>query len=192
MLEAFVSSTVGVFIAEIGDKTQLLTLFLAARFAQKNAIIAGIFTATLLNHAVSAFLGVWLAQFISPDMMKWIVGASFIAVGLWLLIPDKDDGDDEGKWLKYGAYAATVVLFFLAEIGDKTQIATVLLAAKYQNLFWVVCGSVLGLMLANVPVVYLGDRIMQKIPAKAVRMAACALFCLLGTITLLGQGISLH
>ncbi len=192
MLEAFVSSTVGVFIAEIGDKTQLLTLFLAARFAQKNAIIAGIFTATLLNHAVSAFLGVWLAQFISPEMMKWIVGISFIAVGLWLLIPDKDDGDDEGKWLKYGAYIATVVLFFLAEIGDKTQIATVLLAAKYQNLFWVVSGSVLGLMLANVPVAYLGDRIMQNIPAKAVRIAACALFCLLGTITLLGQGISLH
>lgn len=191
-MEAFLSSTLGVFIAEIGDKTQLLTLFLAARFAQKNAIILGIFIATLLNHAVSAFFGVWLSQTVSPDVMKWVVGASFIVVGLWLLIPDKDDADTGQGWLKYGAFTATLVLFFLAEIGDKTQLATVLLAAKYQNLFWVVSGSVLGLMLANVPVAYLGERIIQKIPAKAVRIAACILFCVLGVITLVGEGIVLR
>lgn len=190
-MEAFFSSTLGVAIAEIGDKTQLLALFLAATFAQKNAIVMGIFVSTLLNHLLSAVLGVWLAQFVSPELMKWIVGGSFIAVGLWLLLPDKDE-DPNNKWLKYGAFTATVVLFFMAEIGDKTQIATVLLAAKYQQLFMVVCGSVIGLMLANVPVVYLGEMLMKKIPAKAVRIAACALFCVLGVITLLGQGISLQ
>ena len=111
-MEDFLSSTFGVFIAEIGDKTQLLTLFLAARFAQKNAVIAGIFAATLLNHLVSAWLGVWLAASVSPVLVKWIVGLSFIAVGLWLLKPDKDDdGDNGGRWLKYGAFAATLVLF---------------------------------------------------------------------------------
>ncbi len=190
-MEAFFSSTLGVAIAEIGDKTQLLALFLAARFAQKNAIVAGMFAATLLNHAVSAVFGVWLAQTVSPDMMKWIVGLSFIAVGLWLLLPDKADGPDS-RWLKYGAFGATTVLFFLAEIGDKTQIATVLLAAKYQEMFWVVAGSILGLMLANVPVVYLGEALMKKIPAKAVRLAACVLFCILGAATLTGNGISLQ
>ncbi|UOO81979.1 TMEM165/GDT1 family protein [Uruburuella testudinis] len=190
-MEAFLSSTLAVAIAEIGDKTQLLALFLAARFHQKSAIIAGIFVATLFNHLFSAVLGVWLAQFISPEMMKWIVGVSFIAVGLWLLVPDKDGGTDK-RWLKYGAFGATAVLFFLAEIGDKTQIATVLLAAKYQAMFWVVAGSTFGLMLANVPVVFLGRAMMKKIPAKAVRTAACVLFCLLGMVTLAGGGIALH
>ena len=133
-MEAFLSSTLSVAAAEIGDKTQLLSLFLAARFAQKNAIVAGIFIATLLNHLVSAVFGVWLAQELSPDVAKWAVGISFIAVGLWLLLPDKDE-DPGSRWLKYGAFSATVILFFMAEIGDKTQIATVLLAAKYQELF---------------------------------------------------------
>ena len=176
-MEAFLSSTLAVAIAEIGDKTQLLALFLAARFAQKNAIIAGIFVATLLNHFVSAVFGVWVAQWVSPEMMKWIVGISFIAVGLWLLLPDKDD-DEDSKWLRYGAFGATLVLFFLAEIGDKTQI-------------WVVAGSTLGLMLANVPVVYLGEKLIRKIPAKAVRIAACLLFCVMGVMTLMGEGIAL-
>ena len=189
-MEAFFSSLVAVAISEIGDKTQLLALFLAARCAQKNAIIMGIFVGTLLNHLVSAVLGVWLVQFISPEMMKWIVGLSFIVVGLWLLVPDKDE-ETNSKWLKYGAFGATVVLFFLAEIGDKTQIATVLLAAKYQTMLWVVCGSVLGLMLADVPVIYLGDMLIKKIPAKAVRIAACILFVVLGAITLMGSGVSL-
>ena len=123
-------------------------------------------------------------------MMKWIVGISFIAVGLWLLLPDKDGGEDS-KWLRYGAFGATLVLFFLAEIGDKTQIATVLLAAKYQEMFWVLAGSTLGLMLANVPVVYLGEKLMRRIPARAVRIAACVLFCIMGVLTLMGAGIAL-
>ena len=165
-MEAFFSSMLGVAIAEIGDKTQLLALFLAARFAHKNAIVAGIFIATLLNQRVSA------------------------ALGLWLLLPDKDE-DPDSKWLKYGAFTATVVLFFLAEIGDKTQIATVLLAAKYQSILLVVVGSIAGLMIASVPAVYLGEMLMRKIPAKAVRIVACILFCLLGILTLLGDGIVL-
>lgn len=189
-MEAFLSSTLAVAVAEIGDKTQLLALFLAARFSQKTAIIAGIFTATLLNHFVSAVLGVWLASRVSPDMMKCIVGLSFIAVGLWLLLPDKNGGENS-KWLRFGAFGATLVLFFLAEVGDKTQIATVLLAAKYQSMFWVVTGSTLGLLLANAPVVYLGNALVRKIPVKAVRIAACVLFCALGTATLLGGGIAL-
>jgi putative membrane protein len=190
LMEAFFSSMLGVAIAEIGDKTQLLALFLAARFAQKNAVVSGIFIATLLNHLVSAFVGVWLAEAISPEIVKWVVGISFIAVGLWLLLPDKDENPDS-RWLKYGAFGATVFLFFIAEIGDKTQIATVLLAAKYQSLSMVVLGSVAGLMLATVPVVYLGDMLMKKIPAKAVRISACVLFCVLGVITLAGGGIML-
>ena len=189
-MEAFLSSTLSVAAAEIGDKTQLLSLFLAARFAQKNAIVAGIFIATLLNHLVSAVFGVWLAQELSPDVAKWAVGISFIAVGLWLLLPDKDE-DPGSRWLKYGAFSATVILFFMAEIGDKTQIATVLLAAKYQSILLVVVGSIAGLMIASVPAVYLGEMLMRKIPAKAVRIAACILFCLLGILTLLGDGIVL-
>ena len=189
-MKALFSSTFSVFIAEIGDKTQLLTLFLAARFAQKNAIIAGIFAATLLNHAVSAWLGVWLAGYVSHETIKWLVGGSFIAVGLWLLIPDKDEGGENAHYLKYGAFAATLALFFLAEIGDKTQVATVLLAAKYQDLAVVLIGSVLGLMLANVPVAYLGAEIVRKIPATAVRRNACLLFCITGALTCLGGSLS--
>lgn len=187
-MEAFLASLTSVAAAEIGDKTQLLTLFLAARFAQKNAIILGIIVATILNHAFSALLGVWAANSLSPDVMKWVVGISFIFVGLWLLIPDKED-DEDTKWVKYGAFVATLVLFFIAEIGDKTQIATVLLAAKYNSFWAVILGSTLGLLVANVPVVYLGEWLMTKIPFKAVRITACVLFCLLGVITLVaGNG----
>ena len=189
-MSALLASTLAVAIAEIGDKTQLLTLFLAARFAQKYAIVAGILVATLLNHAISAWLGVALAGWLSPELMKWLVGISFIAVGLWVLIPDKEDEEDT-RWLKYGAFAATTVLFFLAEIGDKTQIATVLLAAKYQDVFWVVVGSTLGMLAANVPVAFLGAWLMQRLPLRPVRVAACVLFCALGVLTLLGGGIHL-
>ena len=183
-MEAFLSSTLAVAIAEIGDKTQLLALFLAARFNQKSAIIAGIFVSTLLNHLLSAVIGVWLAQFVSPEMMKWIVGISFIAVGLWLLVPDKD-GATNNRWLQYGAFGATVVLFFLAEIGDKTQIATVLLAAKYDSLIQVVTGTTLGMMLANVPVVLIGKLGADKLPLKGIRIACAILFVGLGVSTLI-------
>lgn len=182
-MDAFISSTLAVALAEIGDKTQLLALFLAARFAQKYAIVAGILLATLLNHALSAWLGVWLAQWLSPAMMVWIVGLSFIGVGLWLLKPDPDD-DVDGRYMHYGAFVATTVLFFLAEIGDKTQIATVLLAAKYHDMVMVVAGSTLGMLLANVPVVFMGGWLMGRLPFKAVRIGACVLFCAMGLFTL--------
>lgn len=182
-MDAFLSSTLAVALAEIGDKTQLLALFLAARFAQKYAIAAGILVATLLNHAASAWLGVWLAQWLSPMLMTWLVGLSFIGVGLWLLKPDQDDAVD-GRYMRYGAFVATLVLFFLAEIGDKTQIATVLLAAKYHDVSAVVLGSTVGMLMANVPVVFMGQWLMGKLPFKAVRMGACVLFCALGVFTL--------
>lgn len=181
-MDAFFSSTLLVALAEIGDKTQLLALFLAARFRQKYAVSAGIVAATLLNHAVSAWLGVWLAARFSPTALSWLVGGSFIAVGLWLLLPDKD-GSQESPMMKYGAFLATFVLFFLAEIGDKTQLATVFLAARYHDMWAVVAGSTLGLVLANVPVVYLGERLLSRIPARTVRIAACLLFCAMGLWT---------
>ncbi|MGF6148430.1 Uncharacterized protein family UPF0016 [Kingella potus] len=189
-MDAFSASLLGVFVAEIGDKTQLLTLFLAARFANRNAVAAGILAATLLNHLFSAFFGVWLAAHVPPAAVKWAVGLSFVAVGLWLLLPDKDGGGGNARYLRYGAFAATAVLFFLAEIGDKTQIATVLLAARYHDWLWVTAGSTFGMMAANLPAAYWGGKILTKIPARAVRLAACLLFCLLGVLTLAGGGIA--
>ncbi|MBU1312106.1 MAG: TMEM165/GDT1 family protein [Gammaproteobacteria bacterium] len=179
-MEALFSSFTAVAIAEIGDKTQLLSLFLAARFRAKGAIIAGILLATLLNHAASAWLGVWVAQLIPANWHYGLLGGSFIAVGLWLLIPDKDDSDDSGV-LRYGAFVASCVLFFLAEMGDKTQVATVLLAANFEQAVWyVIWGTTLGMLAANVPVVYAGSWLMQKIPLALARRAACAVFISLG------------
>ena len=180
-MEAFLSSTLAVAIAEIGDKTQLLALFLAARFAQKNAIIAGIFVATLLNHFVSAVFGVWVAQWVSPEMMKWIVGISFIAVGLWLLLPDKDD-DEDSKWLRYGAFGATLVLFFLAEIGDKTQIATVALAAQFQSVLLVTLGTTFGMLIANIPMIFIGQKLADHLPMLWIQRVAAMLFILFGLV----------
>jgi len=183
MMDAFLSSLTAVTIAEIGDKTQLLSLFLAARFRNKTAIIAGILLATLLNHAASAWFGAWIAQFIPTGWHAWLLGGSFIAVALWLLIPDKDDSD-ETSLLRYGAFVASTVLFFLAEIGDKTQIATVILAATYEATSMVIIGSTLGMLLANVPVVYLGHYILQRISLEWARRAACLVFLLLGLLTI--------
>lgn len=183
-MDAFIPSTLAVAIAEIGDKTQLLTLFLAARFTQRNAIILGILVATLINHGLSAWLGAWLVQWVPESWMPWIIGGSFIAVGLWVLIPDKDDEED-GAVLKYGAFIATCILFFIAEIGDKTQIATVILAARYDSLFWVIAGTTIGMMLANVPVAYAGSWLMQKIPLNLARWSACGLFVGLGVLSII-------
>ena len=179
-MEAFLSSFTAVAIAEIGDKTQLLSLFLAARFRAKGAIIAGILVATLLNHAASAWLGALAAQFIPANWQPLLLGGSFIAVALWLLIPDKDDSDDTSV-LRYGAFIASCVLFFLAEIGDKTQIATVLLAASFeQALALVIVGTTLGMLAANVPVVYAGEWLMKRIPLNIARYSACVVFMLIG------------
>lgn len=180
IMDAFISSFTAVAVAEIGDKTQLLSLFLAARFRAKGAIVAGILVATLLNHAASAWLGVWVAQFIPHGWHNILLGGSFIAVALWLLLPDKDDSEDNSM-LRYGAFAASCMLFFLAEIGDKTQIATVILAASFeQAVWWVIVGTTLGMLAANVPVVYAGSWLMQKISLKWARWSACTLFIVLG------------
>lgn len=182
-MQAFLSSVFPVLLAEIGDKTQLLTLFLAARFAQKYAIIAGMLAATLLNHIVSAWFGVLLAEWATPTVMAWIAGVCFILVGVWLLKPDKDQPLNH-RHLRYGAFITTCILFFVAEIGDKTQLATITLAARYHDVFSVVTGSTLGILLANVPAIFLGARLVNKLPLKAIRISACLLFCLLGVLTL--------
>jgi putative Ca2+/H+ antiporter (TMEM165/GDT1 family) len=182
--DAFVASFASVTVAEIGDKTQLLSLFLAARFRSRGAIIAGILVATLLNHAASAWFGAWVAQFIPPGWHSWLLGGSFIAVALWLLIPDKDDSE-EVSVLKYGAFFASCILFFLAEIGDKTQVATVLLAATYPETWQVIFGTTIGMLAANVPVVYAGSWLLERISLDWARRVACAIFMLLGVVTIL-------
>lgn len=182
-MDALLYSFTGVAIAEIGDKTQLLSLFLVARFRSRLPIIAGILVATLLNHAASAWFGAWVAQFIPATWHAWLLGSSFIAVALWLLIPDKDDSEDS-QILQYGAFVASCVLFFLAEIGDKTQIATVLLAATYSQTWLVIIGTTLGMLAANVPVVYAGRWILERVPLDWARRAACAVFMVLGIATI--------
>ncbi len=184
-MEAFINSAVMVTLAEIGDKTQLLSLLLATKFRNKLPIILGILIATLLNHAASAWLGQWLAQYVQSDLSRWILGGSFIALGLWLLIPDKDE-DVTSKYDQYGAFVVTLILFFLAEIGDKTQIATVLLGAQYSAaLLWVTLGTTAGMLLANVPVVFLGQHLMKILPFNVIRMLAAAAFILAGVYSII-------
>lgn len=186
-MEAFLSSTLAVAVAEIGDKTQLLALFLAARYCRPYIISLGVLIATLVNHALSAWAGVALAQVIPPHWIPWLIAGSFFAIALWLLIPDKED-EDMGRCDKYGPFVATLVLFFLAEIGDKTQIATVVLAAKYSVDFWsaavVILGTTLGMLLANVPVIFAGKWLMDRLPLAVARKAAFGLFVLLAIATL--------
>jgi putative Ca2+/H+ antiporter (TMEM165/GDT1 family) len=189
-MEAFLSSTLAVAIAEIGDKTQLLALFLAARYGRPYLISLGVLVATLANHSLSAWLGVILADVIPAEWVKWIIAGSFFAIALWLLVPDKED-DDTGRFANYGAFFATVALFFLAEIGDKTQIATVILAAKFSADMWmtmaVIAGTTLGMLLANVPIIFAGKWLMDKLPLGFAHKAACVLFILLGIATLVGM-----
>lgn len=177
-----------VALAEIGDKTQLLALLLAARFRKPWPIVAGILVATILNHALAGWLGVLAAQRLTPAVLRWIVAGSFIAIALWTLKPDTLD--DDGSMLSTrSAFIATTIAFFLAEIGDKTQVATVLLAAKYSPLWQVVAGTTLGMLLANVPVVVLGSRFAEKLPLRAARIAAALVFLALGLwVALRGLG----
>jgi putative Ca2+/H+ antiporter (TMEM165/GDT1 family) len=180
-LQALSVSTATVALSEIGDKTQLLALLLATRFRKPWQIAFGILTATLINHGLSAWLGVSLTHWLSPQVLRWMVAVSFLGIGLWTLIPDKLD--DEGEKLpSHGAYLATTLAFFVAEIGDKTQIATVLLATKYQPLWAVVVGTTAGMLLADLPVVWLGSRFSNRLPLKPVRMIAAAVFVLLGLL----------
>ena len=174
-LHALWVSTGTVALAEIGDKTQLLALLLAARFRKPWPIAFGILTATVLNHAVSAWLGAEISALLSPEVLRWLVAASFLAVALWTLKPDHLDAGNETLPAR-GAFVATCIAFFLAEIGDKTQVATVLLATKYSPLWEVVAGTTLGMLVANLPVVWLGHRFADRLPLKAARWTAAAVF----------------
>jgi len=173
-MQALFLSTLAVAVAEIGDKTQLLALLLAARFRRPLPIVSGILVATLLNHALAAWAGALAAQWLTPELLRWIVAGSFLAVALWTLKPD---AIDEAQALPArGAFVATTVAFFIAEIGDKTQVATVLLATRYEPLWQVVIGTTLGMLLANVPVVLLGSRFARRLPLRAARIVAAVLF----------------
>lgn len=186
-MDAFLVSTGVVALAEIGDKTQLLAFILAAKFRRPWPIIAGILVATLVNHGFAGALGAWLTTLVEPQMLRWILGLSFIAMAVWILIPDKIDAD-EGALARYGVFGTTLIAFFLAEMGDKTQIATVALAAQYQDFLVVVVGTTLGMMIANVPAVLLGDRIAEKLPVRLVHVVAACIFATLGIMTLIGAG----
>ena len=182
--ESFLVSTGIVALGEMGDKTQLLALLLAARYRRPLPIVAGILVATLANHAMAAALGTWLTRWIDPTWMRWGLGVSFIAVALWMLVPDQaaDVGGEPHN--RFGVFGVTVVAFFLAEMGDKTQIATVMLAARYNELLAVTAGTTLGMMLANVPVVYLGDRVTRRVPIVWVHRVAALVFAALGVAVL--------
>ena len=186
-MEAFLISTGIVALAEIGDKTQLLAFLLAAKFRRPVPIVLGILVATVANHGLAAALGAWIAGAMGPEAMRWVLGVSFLAMAVWTLIPDKLDEDD-AKVGGYGVFLATLVAFFIAEMGDKTQVATVALAARFDALWAVVAGTTLGMMLANVPAVYFGERIANKVPLKLVHGIAAAIFAALGVATLLGAG----
>jgi putative Ca2+/H+ antiporter (TMEM165/GDT1 family) len=180
-MDALLVSTLTVALAEIGDKTQLLALVLAARFRRPWPIVAGILAATLLNHAASAWVGAWLAGVLSPQVLRWGVVVSFLAVAAWALVPDKlDEQEAASRTSVHGVFVATLVAFFLVEIGDKTQVATVVLAARYHPLWQVVAGTTVGMLLANVPVVLLGARFAHRLPLRAARWAAALLFAVLG------------
>ncbi|QEL63523.1 hypothetical protein OTERR_00470 [Oryzomicrobium terrae] len=185
LMEAFLVSTGIVALAEIGDKTQLLSFVLAARFKRPWPIVAGIFVATVFNHAAAGAVGAWITHLVGPDVMRWVLGLSFLAMAGWILVPDKLD-DDEAPQARYGAFATTLIAFFLAEMGDKTQVATVALAARFDSLAAVVLGTTFGMMLANVPAVLVGDKLAHKLPVKAIHVACAAIFAALGVAALAG------
>ena len=187
-MEAFLVSTLVVAVGEIGDKTQLLALLLAARFRKPVPIILGILVATLANHTVAGLVGAWVSANLAPETLRWGLGLSFLAIAVWALKPDKID-ESPSTLGRYGVFLVTLVAFFLAEIGDKTQLATVALAAKYQMLPAVVAGTTLGMLIADVPAVFIAQAASPKIPFKAVRYIAAALFAALGVAALAGVGL---
>lgn len=186
---AFILSTGLVALAEMGDKTQLLALLLAARYRKPVPILIAILLATLLNHAIAAAFGQWLAEFFNAGWMRWLLAASFIGMAIWMLIPDKLDDDENSlsRWQKYGVFGATFILFFLAEIGDKTQIATVALAARFDALIPVLMGTTLGMMIANAPAVFIGDKLANKLPITLIHRIAAAIFLLVGVGVIVQQ-----
>ena len=186
-MEAFLISTGIVALAEMGDKTQLMALLLAARFRKPWPIVWGILVATLANHALAGALGASVTTFLGPTTLRWLLGVSFLAMAVWMLVPDKLEDEEQDMAPKFGVFGTTVVAFFLAEMGDKTQIATVMLAAQYQSWVWVVAGTTLGMMLANAPVVWLGERITRLVPLIWVHRISAAVFVVLGVLVLLAD-----
>jgi putative Ca2+/H+ antiporter (TMEM165/GDT1 family) len=189
-MDAFLVSTGIVALAEIGDKTQLLAFLLAARFRRPLPIVFGIFVATIANHAFAAAVGALVSKLLGPEVMRWVLGLAFIGMAAWIMVPDDIDADDAAP-ARFGVFLTTVIAFFLAEMGDKTQVATVALAARYASTVAVVAGTTLGMMLANVPAVYFGDRIAGRVPLKLVHGLAALIFLVLGVATLLGAGRNL-
>jgi putative Ca2+/H+ antiporter (TMEM165/GDT1 family) len=190
-MEALLISTGVVALAEIGDKTQLLAFILAARFKKPVPIIFGILCATLVNHGLAGALGAWITSAVSPEIMRWVLGASFIGMAIWTMIPDKIEEEETQIAKKLGVFGATLITFFLAEMGDKTQIATVAMAAHYPDPLMVVAGTTLGMLIADVPAVFIGDKLANKIPMKLVHTIAACIFAAMGVATLLGAGKSL-
>ena len=184
-MEALYISTGVVALAEMGDKTQLLAFILAARFKKPVPIILGILCATLVNHGLAGALGAWITSVISPETMRWVLGLSFIGMAIWTLIPDKIEEEETQVAQKMGGFGATLVTFFLAEMGDKTQIATVALAAHYGAPLMVVIGTTLGMLIADVPAVFVGNKFAEKIPMKLVHTIAAGIFAVMGLLTLL-------
>ena len=183
-MEAFLVSTAIVALAEMGDKTQLLALVLAARFRRPWPIVLGILVATLLNHALAGAAGAWVTTVLGPQVLRWVLGVSFIAMALWMLIPDKLDYRGLQSIPRLGVFGTTAIAFFLAEMGDKTQVATVMLAAQYSAWLWVVAGTTLGMVLANAPVVWLGERITRRVPLHTVHGISAVIFLVLGALAL--------
>jgi Ca2+/H+ antiporter, TMEM165/GDT1 family len=187
-MEAFLVSTGLVALGEMGDKTQLLALMLAAKFRRPAPIVLGILVATLLNHAAAGAVGGWVAAQMGPNVLRWVIGGGFLAMAAWMLVPDQLDDETDAGHPRWGVFGTTLVAFFLAEMGDKTQIATVALAARYPDLVAVVAGTTLGMMLANVPAVFLGDAVSRRVNMRLVHTIAAAVFALLGVLTLLNIG----
>lgn len=187
-MEALLVSTGVVALAEIGDKTQLLAFILAARFKKPLPIILGILLATIVNHSLAGAVGAWITHVLSPEVLRWILGASFIGMAIWTLIPDKIDDEDTRIAHQFGVFGTTLITFFLAEMGDKTQIATVAMAVHYAAPVLVVIGTTLGMLIADVPAVFVGDKLADRIPVHWVHRAAALVFAVLGIATLLGLG----
>jgi putative Ca2+/H+ antiporter (TMEM165/GDT1 family) len=184
-MDAFFVSTGIVALAEMGDKTQLLALVLAVRYQKPWPIVWGILVATLLNHGLAGAVGAWVTTVVGPDILRWFLAASFIAMAVWMLVPDTLDDAPSDAQPRWGVFGTTVLAFFLAEMGDKTQIATVMLAAQYQAYFWVVAGTTLGMMLANAPVVWLGERMTRLVPMRVVHTVSALIFAALGVAVLI-------
>ena len=187
-MEALLVSTGVVAFADLGDKTQLLAFILAARFKKPVPIILGILCATVVNHGLAGALGAWITSLVTPEILRWVLGASFIGMAIWTMIPDEIGEEETRAAHRLGVFGATLITFFLAEMGDKTQIATIAMAAHYANPVLVVMGTTLGMLIADVPAVFVGDKLAAKIPMKLVHGIAAAIFALLGVATLLGAG----